>query len=502
MFILLWRFKLINRQDWLDTHGFIRDPFMFDALHAESDSLLLGDSWVEAYVDPRDAGLLYGDLVGDYYIPGSRFIFSKSGGGKSSIRKKIQFESQPMDLFVNKPKALVIDYVDHNYSLKESSIWHHIDRIFSIAISGPELSPANLNKKKLLDTRSPKTALKHFVAVCEDLGFKGIYILVDSLDIQAFEKILPLALNTELNKIKGLVIKFFISENLFFLGQQILPFREFRPYILRWQEDELSKLLSQRLSLCSESDLRIRTPLPGISYLCNFSLSGAVQNYFIEIGKLFGPGAMWEFGYYLLEEQTKFADQSTDLIGDLAFANARLRMSDSILKRDMPIDYNLIIYFQKKYKDILKTFTVQKSKAKLFLSCIPEDQDAVYELLFKPLESENYKPMMAQLNTSPGENWRNAITRMVEETEFFIPCYSANTLQSADIFHYALRLAKDRQQNYPDDWIYIIPALIDKCTIADNEIKKLRPLYLGEEEYFLLLLKALDKGIKLERRKK
>jgi hypothetical protein len=490
--------ELFNRREWLETQGFRYDPFLPESFHAETDSLLVNNFLAESYVDMKDASL----LIGDFYIPGSRFIFAKSGGGKSSIRKRIHIESNKVDLLGSKP-VLVVDYIDHGYPVKETSIWHHTNRIVSLVEAALNNSKIHMDRKNLLDMRSPKSTFKKMVRQCDKLGYKGVYILIDNINIQSFEKILPLALNTELNRIKGLVVKIFIPEELFTLGQQTLPFQEFAPYILQWEESELEKILRQRLSLCLNPMLQLRTSLPGIASLCTVDISDTVQNQFINIGKFTGPGGMWEFGYHLLEEFIKLAESEADLINELAFDNARLRMFDTILNRNHFIDYGLIEDLQNKHKDILSSSsTYRGNKAKIFLCCIPGDHDIVYNILFKPLESENYKPLMMNLNTMPGEKYRKVANRLVGEADYFIPCFSNNSLKKPDMFHYALRLAKERQQNNPDDWIFIIPALLDKCTITDTEVEKLKPLDLGDEEFFSYLLKSLEKGIKLKKGKK
>lgn len=489
---------MINRQEWLKANGFILDPFLLESFHAETDLLLIEDLFVESYVDMDDATLLFGlaDIFEDSYIPGSRFIFSKSGGGKTGIIKRIHWENKGVDLFIDKPRVLVIDYADHGYSLKESSISCHINRIISLVTSALDIKKLSDNRKSF-NGRSPKLALKRLVTLSEQLGYKGICILVDNIDVESYEKILPLALNTELNKIKGLSIKFFIPEELFFLGQQTLPFREFKPYILQWDEKKLVEVLSQRLSLCLKRELNLRTMLPGISSLCDVDISETIQNYFINVGKLLGPGGMWEFGYYLLEEHTKSSELTTELIGEKAYVYARLRMTESLLKRIAPIDYGLVEYFQDKYEQILKRSVYRDTKAKVFLCCINKDQDDVYRLLYKALESESYKPLMIHLDTLPGENLHSAIDRMIEDAEFFLPCFSVHTLKKkSDKFYYALSLAMEKQREYPGHRIYIIPTLIGRCKLTDYQLKQIRPLELSKKDFFFDLVRALEKGIK------
>jgi hypothetical protein len=206
---------------------------------------------------------------------------------------------------------------------------------------------------------------------------------------------------------------------------------------------------------------------------------------------------MWEFGYYLLEEHTKSAEIPTELIGEKAFIYARLRMTESILKRIAPIDYGLVEYFQDKYEQILKRSVFRDTKAKVFLCCINEDRDDVYRLLYKPLESESYKPLMIHLDTLPGENLRSAIDRMIEDAEFFLPCFSVRTLKKkSDRFYYALMRAKEKQQEYPEHCIYTIPTLIGNCKLTDVQLRQIRPLELSRKDFFYDLMRALEKGNK------
>ncbi len=493
--------KLLNRQIWLKANGFERDPFLRESFHAETDTLLIEDLWLESYVDMPDAKLLIGELIGDYYIPGSRFIFSGYGGGKSGIRKRIHLESEKVDLFEDKPKVLVVDYTKHDYPIKESSVRHHVNRIVSLAEAVLNENKERFSNKTLTCGGSPKSMLKKLLAICEDLGYKGIYILVDDLNIQTYEKILPLALSTDLNKIKGVIIKFFIPEDLLLLAQLTLPFQEFKPYVLRWKEKELSQILSQRLLLCLRLDIKLRTSIPGISFLCDVSLSTTIQDYFISIGKVGGPGIMWKFGYYLFEEHIKNIEQVTDLINNLAFEKARLRLFDDLLNINKPVDYSLIEDLQNKYRDVLKKSASHGTKAKVFLCCIPEDREVVYNLLYKPLETENYRPQMIELEISPGENWKYVMEKMIEESDFFLPCFSTKTFKKKSQFHAALDFAKEANRDMPMEWIFIIPTYIENCNISDSELKKLSFLDLNNKDFFLTLLKSLEKGMKIKKGK-
>ena len=488
--------KMSDLQYWLTFNGFLDNPFLLESFHAETD-YLLGHSLIGEYVERDDINL----LIGSFDAAGYRLIFSKPGGGKSGIRMQTHWKYENIDQFSEKPRALILDYVQHNYLLGEATSSHHVNRIICLAET---ILDKKFAKEKRLLKKSPRIALESLVqTVRKEFGYEGIYVLVDNIDSQSFEKILPLVLSTDLFDVEGLIPKFFVPDNLMLAAQSASAFRVSPPYYLQWNENDLLKILDQRLVGFLDSKFRSSTVVPGVSFLCEGHISEDVQNCFIKIGVYGGgPGAMWEFGNLLIEEHMKQAPRKTDLINNNSFSKARLKLFDRLLKFDPALNKLINENLDRKFNNSLRASARVKPKATVFLHCIEENEEEVYQILYQALEAENYRPWMASKDIIAGEKRRLSIENALNGSDFFIPCLSSQSVVARNEFQRYLKLALDKYQNEMlSKDIFIIPFLVDKCDIP-IELKELGYIDRNNRDFFITLLKSLEKGMKIRKGKK
>ena len=58
----------------------------------------------------------------------------------------------------------------------------------------------------------------------------------------------------------------------------------------------------------------------------------------------------------------------------------------------------------------------------------------------------------------PGQNWPRAIESAIETSDFFLACYSANSVNKKGGFQAEIRYALDCARQIPLEEIFIVPA--------------------------------------------
>lgn len=451
----------MTRLEWLNARGFVIDPFMPESYRAETD-ILFEQSGLPSYVDRIDIAL----LIGKIESPGYRFIFAPQGGGKSSLRRRIHLEYEEL---VTASKVLVIDYVDHSYSHSRSNVSDHLERIIRLA---EDIVAVGMREVKELVKTSPVLALRKLVRICRSQGFAGVYVLVDNLDGNAFQKISSLLEERAIFSVKGLVLKFFMPENLLLIAQSSFPFDKYPPCVLTWNRNELLKVLNQRLTACFGPQLLITSNAHPISFLFEGyqNLATKVEDTLVKLGELGNaPSLMWQMGNYLIEEHIhdRKSLRVGDLISDETFSKARLRLFDDILKSGRIGNYRFGDDLNFEHKRIVKVPTGHRPKARIFLCCAEEDEQLVYESLYQELQLKNYQPWMRR-DVIPGENRDLAIKSAIEKSDFFLPCLSSRSTKERGYFQKELKWALSKQEGMKADDIYIIPVRLEKYLLPDT----------------------------------
>jgi hypothetical protein len=100
----------------------------------------------------------------------------------------------------------------------------------------------------------------------------------------------------------------------------------------------------------------------------------------------------------------------------------------------------------------------------VFLAYVKEDA-ALAERLYDALEAEGLRPWMDVRNLLPGQNWPRAIERAIECSDFFLPCFSRQSVNKWGGFQAELRYALDCARRVPLDDIFIVPVRFDDCRV-------------------------------------
>jgi TIR domain-containing protein len=101
---------------------------------------------------------------------------------------------------------------------------------------------------------------------------------------------------------------------------------------------------------------------------------------------------------------------------------------------------------------------------RVFLAYVEEDRVPVLHL-FDALEDSGFLPWMDVRKLVPGQNWPRAIESAIETSDFFMPCFSENSVVKKGGFQAEIRYALDCARQVPLDQIFIVPVRLDGCRV-------------------------------------
>ncbi|HUI79583.1 MAG TPA: toll/interleukin-1 receptor domain-containing protein [Bryobacteraceae bacterium] len=125
------------------------------------------------------------------------------------------------------------------------------------------------------------------------------------------------------------------------------------------------------------------------------------------------------------------------------------------------------------YPDAELGVRFEPRSAQIFLAYVKEDQAAV-ERLYDTLEAEGFSPWMDARKLLPGQNWPRAIETAIETSDFFVACFSNNSVNKKGGFPAEIRYALDCARHMPLDDIFIIPLRLDACRVPRSIQKELQ----------------------------
>ena len=101
---------------------------------------------------------------------------------------------------------------------------------------------------------------------------------------------------------------------------------------------------------------------------------------------------------------------------------------------------------------------------RIFVAYVVEDRPLATRL-FDALEGDGFAPWMDVRKLLPGQNWPRAIEAAIETSDFFVPCFSHNSVSKKGGFQAEIRYALDCARQIPLDEIFIVPVRLDGCRI-------------------------------------
>ena len=109
----------------------------------------------------------------------------------------------------------------------------------------------------------------------------------------------------------------------------------------------------------------------------------------------------------------------------------------------------------------------------VFVAYVKEDAGQA-ERLSDALEAAGFSPWMDVRKLLPGQNWPRAIEAAIEASDFFVACYSGNSVGKKGGFQAEIRYALDCAREIPLDDIFIVPVRLNRCPIPRSIQRELQ----------------------------
>ncbi len=105
-----------------------------------------------------------------------------------------------------------------------------------------------------------------------------------------------------------------------------------------------------------------------------------------------------------------------------------------------------------------------RTLAQVFVAYAKEDLPAA-KRLYGELAAAGFGPWMDVAKLLPGQNWPRAIESAIETSDFFIACFSENSVGKRGGFQAEIRYALDCARRVPLDEIFLVPVRLDDCRV-------------------------------------
>lgn len=117
------------------------------------------------------------------------------------------------------------------------------------------------------------------------------------------------------------------------------------------------------------------------------------------------------------------------------------------------------------YPDARRGFRfVPRALPQVFIAYGREDEELATRL-YEDLNREGFSTWMDVRKLLAGQNWPRAIEAAIESSDFFVACFSGNSVRQKGGFQSELRYALDCARQVPLDEIYIVPVRLDDCAV-------------------------------------
>ena len=109
----------------------------------------------------------------------------------------------------------------------------------------------------------------------------------------------------------------------------------------------------------------------------------------------------------------------------------------------------------------------------VFVAYAKEDR-AMAEQLCDTLDAAGFGPWLDVRKLLPGQNWRCAIENAIEDSDFFVACFSTTSARKKGGFQAEIRHALDCARRVPLDDIFVVPVRLDECPMPRSIQRELQ----------------------------
>lgn len=130
-----------------------------------------------------------------------------------------------------------------------------------------------------------------------------------------------------------------------------------------------------------------------------------------------------------------------------------------------------------------------KRRLQVFLAHADEDKDPA-RTLYSNLRSDGISPWLDERDLIPGQDWEFEIEKALQGSDAVLILLSANSVKKTGYFQKEIRHALDYADRQPEGAIYVIPVLLEKCSVP-KVLEKWHWVRLFQENGYRNLLDAL-----------
>ncbi|HXB73457.1 MAG TPA: toll/interleukin-1 receptor domain-containing protein [Candidatus Acidoferrales bacterium] len=122
----------------------------------------------------------------------------------------------------------------------------------------------------------------------------------------------------------------------------------------------------------------------------------------------------------------------------------------------------------------------------VFIAYGKEDSAAASQL-YDELDAAGFGAWLDIRKLLPGQNWPRAIESAIEDSDFFIACFSTNSVRKKGGFQIEIRYALDCARRLPLDEIFLVPVRLNECAV---------PRSIQTEWHYLDLFPDWQRGVR------
>ncbi len=127
----------------------------------------------------------------------------------------------------------------------------------------------------------------------------------------------------------------------------------------------------------------------------------------------------------------------------------------------------------------------QARRPRVFIAYAVEDR-ARAEELFSALTARGFAAWLDRRKLLPGQNWPRRIEDAIIGSDFFVACFSSQSVRKRGGFQAEVRYALDCAKRVPLDDVFIIPVRLDDCRV---------PVRIQKETQYVDLFPDWDGGL-------
>ncbi len=125
-------------------------------------------------------------------------------------------------------------------------------------------------------------------------------------------------------------------------------------------------------------------------------------------------------------------------------------------------------------------------RIRVFLAYAKDDRIEVRKL-YEALQEAGFEPWMDEQKLLPGQNWPRAIQRAIELSDFFLVCFSGQSVAKRGFFQSELRYALDVAACMPLEEIFLVPVRLSNCEV---------PLEIARKTQYIDLFPNWELGVR------